>query len=69
MSEAGKDQGPRQRYWEELREGQQSIMTIRQREARRAGPVASLIRATGAALAHPAFFGAAVLLHLARRRY
>lgn len=51
-------------YWEELREGQQSIMTIRQREVEEAGPVTKWIRSAGATLADPAFFAAAVVLHL-----
>lgn len=64
MEDTERRRGPR-RYWEELREGQQSIMTVRQREARKAGPMMRWIRSTGAALAHPAFFAAALLLHLA----
>lgn len=51
-------------YWEELREGQQDIMTIRQREVEESGPLTSWIRYVGAVLAHPAFFAAAVLFHL-----
>jgi uncharacterized membrane protein len=50
-------------YWEELREGQQSIMTVRQREARRSGPMVRAVRWIGDTLAHPLFFGAALLLH------
>lgn len=53
-----------QAYWDEVREDQQDLMTIRQREARRAGPITSAIRRVGAVLTHPGFFTTMVLLHL-----